>query len=108
LSLGFDLGTFDAVEGERIVETVRLLLAKSFGITEASAMDFYADAHIALANPEEYVRTLLNIFGRGTSHILETIINGLGDEFGVAVTEAMTLGDCIGALRSANTGNPHA
>ena len=89
---------------ERIVETIRTLLAKNFGVTESRAIDFYADAHIALANPEEYARILLNIFGRGTSHLLEAIIAGLGDEFGVTVTETTTLGDCIAALRSNGTG----
>jgi hypothetical protein len=90
-------------EDERIVEAIRLLLAKNFGVTEARAIDFYADAHIALANPEEYSRMLLNIFGRGTSHLLEAIITGLGDEFGVAITETTTLGDCIMALRSSDS-----
>ena len=91
---------------ERIVDIIRLRLAIDFGITASMAIDFYADAHIALADPEEYARILLDIFGRGASQILETIIIGLGDEFGLATSEAMTLGDCIGALQSAKAGDP--
>jgi len=91
---------------ERIVDSIRLRLAKEFGVTASRAIDFYADAHIALASPEEYAMILLDIFGRGASQILETIILGLGDEFGFETSEATTLGDCIGALQAAKAEDP--
>ena len=87
-------------EDERIVEEIRMSLAKSFGVTASRAIDFYADTHIALADPEEYVVKLLSIFGRGTSCLLDAIVAGLASDFGFAPTEAMTLGDCIDALRT--------
>ncbi len=84
---------------EQVVESIRAQLRASFGTTAASAMEFYADSHIAVANPPEYTRMLLNIFGSGTEHILVAIIAGLAKQFGVKATESTTLEDVIHSLK---------
>jgi hypothetical protein len=99
-----------AVSGARIVEVIQTLLEKNFGRTAAKAIDFYADTDIALTNPKEYTRILLNIFGQGTEHLLTAIITGLGERFGVKVSEGTTLDEVIGSLRpevAQPSGGPH-
>ncbi len=87
-----------ALSDETVVESIRALLEKKFGRTSAKAIDFYADAHLATANPEEYAKTLLSIFGAGAEHLLAAIIAGLGDEFGMDVHEGTTLDELMDAL----------
>ena len=84
---------------EKIVDTIRAVLRGNFGATSASAIDFYADAHIALSSPSEYTRMLQNIFGSGTEHLLSALIAGLGNEFGAKFSDSTTLDDLILTIR---------
>jgi len=98
----------EASRDEQIVGTIRALLAQNYGATAEKAIDFYADAHIALSNPAEYARMLRNIFGAGTGHLLTAIIGGLGKKFGVGVSEGTTLDELIASLRPKPAGRPPA
>ncbi|GEM_PF-6481869 len=83
---------------QRIVEAIRGLLASNFGTMGAKAIDFYADANIAISNPEEYTKTLTNVFGKGTGHVLTAITQGLAKQFGISITDGAPLDECINLL----------
>lgn len=76
----------------------------NLGESAGKAIDFYVDAHIAVANTEEYTKMLRNIFGTGTEHLLAPIIAGLGKRFGVKVMESTSLREVVDSLRPKETG----
>ena len=88
-----------AVPEGKIAEAILSLLERNFGGSPARAIDFYADTDVALADPEEYARLLLGIFGAGAGHVLGAIVSGLGQEFGVHVDEGTTLAEVLGSLK---------
>lgn len=86
------------VSDRGIPEAIQALLERDFGKSAASAIKFYADPKTAIANPEEYAKTLLGIFGAGAEHLLVSIIYGLGKEFGVEVHDGTTLDELMVTL----------
>jgi hypothetical protein len=87
------------VSDGRVAEAIRETLERDFGRTPASAIDFHARSELALTAPEEYTSILLSIFGSGTGYLLTAIISGLGERFGVDVTEGTTLDELVESLK---------
>jgi hypothetical protein len=86
---------FDAL----VVESVQEGLTKVLGDNNAKCVTFYVDPHIAVADPDNYARSLLGLFGTGTKVILDTILDNLHQKTGVGRSSATSFGEIVADAR---------
>jgi hypothetical protein len=82
-----------------LMESVREGLTKVLGDNNARCVVFYVDPHMAVADPDNYARSLLGLFGTGTKVVLDTILDNLHEKTGVAKGSATSFGEIVKEAR---------
>jgi hypothetical protein len=88
-------GSFD----DMLIKSINESLEGFFGATTAIAVNFYVDANIAVANPDQYAKSLGKMFGPGAPLLLDRIKKDLSQKTGTPQDSAKSFGDLIGFLR---------
>jgi hypothetical protein len=84
-----------------LIESVREGLTKVLGDNNAKCVAFYVDPHLVVADPDNYARSLLGLFGTGTKVVLDTILDNLHEKTGAARGSATSFGEIIAEARRA-------
>ena len=82
-----------------LVESITEGLTKVLGDNNAKCVIFYADPKMAVADPDNYARSLLGLFGMGTKVMLDTILDSLHQKTGVARSAATSFGESVADAR---------
>jgi hypothetical protein len=86
---------FDALLMESISEGLKEVL----GDASAKCVTFYIDPHLAVADPDNYARSLLGLFGTATKALLDAVIDRLYEKTGVARSSAESFGKIVADAR---------
>jgi len=61
---------------------------------------FYLDPHLAVADPSNYARSLLGLFGTATKAVLDAVLARLYQKTGVAMSPALSFGEIVADVRT--------
>lgn len=87
--------SFDALLMESISESLTQVL----GETGAKCVLFFVDPHLAVADPDNFARALLGLFGTATKALLDTTLANLYQKTGVARSSATSFGQIVADAR---------
>ena len=82
-----------------LLGAIKVSLVQVFGENAARSVNFYIDPNIAVANAENYARSLEKLFGVGAKLVLENIMVTLSEKTGVVRTGSMSFGDTVTKVR---------
>ncbi len=82
-----------------LIDAIEDGLKKVFGENTARSVEFYIDPSIAVADPDNYARSLQRLFKEGATLVLEAILDDLQAKTGVAKGEAKNFGKFVAHLR---------
>jgi hypothetical protein len=88
------------LSNEQIIQTMHASMARSLGEVSLAGMDFFADPHVALDNPTEYVRMLQGVLGSGAELMLRDVIDAVYREAGMESVPGSNLKDCMMTVRA--------
>ena len=88
------------LSNEQILQTMHTSMARSLGEVSLAGMDFFADPHVALDNPTEYVRMLQGVLGSGAELMLRDVIDAVYREAGKESVPGSNLKDCMMTVRA--------
>jgi hypothetical protein len=74
-------------------------LKKVFGEDTAKSVVFYIDPHIALADADNYARSVQKLFGQGSTVVLVAILDSLQTKAGVEKSDSKSFGESVARLR---------
>ena len=74
-------------------------LKEVLGDASAKCVTFYIDPHLAVADPDNYARSLLGLFGTATKALLDVIITRLQEKAGVEKSAAESFGKIVAEAR---------
>jgi hypothetical protein len=86
---------FDRLLMDSIAEGLKEVL----GDASAKCVTFYIDPHLALADPDNYARSLLGLFGTATKALLDVVIMRLEEKTGVGKSTAESFGKIVTEAR---------
>jgi hypothetical protein len=84
---------------ELLMESVHLGLKQVLGEASAKCVTFYIDPHLAVADPDNYARSLLGLFGTATKALLDAVLASLQEKTGVARGSAESFGKIVSETR---------
>jgi hypothetical protein len=91
------------LSNDQILQTMHTSMSRSLGDVSLAGMDFFADPHIALDNPTEYVRIMQSVLGSGAELMLRDVIDSIYRQAGMEPVPGSSLKDCIKTVRAAKT-----
>jgi hypothetical protein len=86
---------FDRLLMDSIAEGLKEVL----GDASAKCVTFYIDPHLAVANPDNYARSLLGLFGTATKALLDVVVTRLEEKTGVQKSTAESFGKIVAEAR---------
>ncbi|MDA4136871.1 MAG: hypothetical protein OK449_07765 [Thaumarchaeota archaeon] len=78
-----------------LVQSIEDGLVKVLGDESAKCVTFYIDPHIAAANPDNYAKSILKLFGIGSKVMFDSILDELHEKTGTAKSEATSFGSAV-------------
>jgi hypothetical protein len=85
-----------------LIESIQQGLKKVLGEENAKCVTFYIDPHIAVANPDNYARSILKLLGTGTKVLLDEILDNLYQKTGAKRNDdGSSFGDIVNNARHA-------
>jgi hypothetical protein len=78
-----------------LMESVSEGLTEVLGEASAKCVTFYLDPHLAVADPNNYARSLLGLFGMATKAVLDAVLVRLYQKTGVAMSPALGFGEIV-------------
>jgi hypothetical protein len=82
-----------------LMESVSEGLTEVLGEASAKCVTFYLDPHLAVADPNNYARSLLGLFGTATKAVLDAVLVRLYQKTGATVSPALSFGEIVVDLR---------
>ena len=82
-----------------LIESISEGLTKVLGDNNAKCVMFYVDPNLAVADPDNYARSLLGLFGLGTKAILDSILDNLHQKTGGGKSGATSFGETVTDVR---------
>jgi hypothetical protein len=82
-----------------LMESVSEGLTEVLGEASAKCVTFYLDPHLAVADPNNYARSLLGLFGTATKAVLDAVLVRLYQKTGVAMSPALGFGEIVADVR---------
>jgi hypothetical protein len=90
----------DAKNFEKLLmDSINDGLKKVFGEDTAKSVVFYIDPHLALADADNYARSMQKLFGQGSTVVLVAILDSLQTKTGVAKGDAKGFGETVARFR---------
>ena len=86
---------FDRLLMDSIAEGLKEVL----GDASAKCVTFYIDPHLAVADPDNYARSLLGLFGTATKALLDVVVARLQEKTGVEKSTAESFGKIVEEAR---------
>jgi hypothetical protein len=86
---------FDGLLMDSIAEGLKEVL----GDASAKCVTFYIDPHLAVADPDNYARSILGLFGTATKALLDVVVTRLQDKTGVEKSTAESFGKIVAEAR---------
>ncbi len=94
-SVSEDTRNFDKL----LIDAINDGLKKVFGENTAKSVVFYIDPNIAVADPDNYARSLQRLFKEGATVVLDAILDNLQAKTGVTRGDAKSFGKVVAHLR---------
>ena len=82
---------FDTLLMESVNEGLKVVL----GEASAKCVTFYIDPHLAVADPENYARSLLGLFGTATKAVLDAVLERLHQKIEFVSSASHSFGDTV-------------
>ena len=86
---------FDRLLMDSIAEGLKEVLGDASG----KCVTFYIDPHLAVADPDNYARSLLGLFGTATKALLDVVITRLQEKTDVEKSTAESFGKIVAEAR---------
>jgi site-specific DNA-adenine methylase len=82
-----------------LIDAINEGLKKVFGEDTAKSVVFYIDPNIALADADNYARSVQKLFGPGSTVVLVAILDSLQTKTGMAKVDVNKFGESITHIR---------